>query len=180
MIYPNVNLNLKVIIGICFGFLVLSSSCEIFNDDEVDEDPCTIIEEEISPDDKFACKVNGEIWRATKTDFFSEEFADWSHLQGDADRDLKNCDSIPPRISFHVLNPSVGDNLLSANKYNYCSETSDCYYCYDIDTTLNRTITFSELDLAAGIANGTFNFQAVSDECGDTVNITEGVFNLRW
>ena len=181
MIYSKLILKLKILTGICFGILVLSSSCEIFNDDNVDENPCTRIEEEISPDDKFACKVNGKIWRQTNTDFFAEVLPDWSHIYGDAERDLKNCDDFPSRISLHVKNPIIGDNLLSAIDWNYCPvDSSTCIFCYDIDTTLNRTITFSELDLEERIANGTFSFQAVNEECEDTVNITEGVFNLRW
>jgi len=175
----------KIIFFLSIGFItiLLTASCEIFNDDEhefVDGNPCERIEPEISPDDKFACKINGEIWRATKTDFFGEVTPNWSQIIGDAERDLKNCDSIPSIISIGVTNPFIGDNQLSASRYNYCPETYSCIACYDIDTTLNRTITFSELDLEAGIANGTFSFQAVSDYCGDTVNITDGVFNLRW
>ena len=174
---------LSKFIFLSFGLtiILLSSSCELFNDDDADGDgdPCTIVEEEISPDDRFACKVNGEIWRATNRDFFAEVLPDFSHFFGDAKRELNNCNDVSPRISIHVKNPMLGDNLLSAINRNFCS-VAFCNNCYDIDTALNRTINFSDLDLEAGIANGTFSFQAVSEQCGDTVNITDGVFNLRW
>jgi hypothetical protein len=68
------------------------------------------------------------------------------------------------------------DYLLVMDTSTICPEfnNTSVYYCKAGEVTIEK------LDIISGIISGTFNFDAYSIQCQDTITITQGRFDIRY
>ncbi len=169
------------------GFtLLLSSSCEkknIFNPEPPDELPPATM----TGANTFGCLVNGEVWRPYIEGGIFENALNVKHDRGWVDCDQLHISAIRKshedgvyvlhqEIGINVWCPELGINNITPSKGAFlCFKPSGC--SYDVDTLSPYTINITRLDTINNIASGTFEFTAISDECQDTLRITEGRFD---
>jgi len=127
----------------------------------------------------FGCLVNGEAW-VTKTSIDASSFYQGNILfisAGVTEREREQ------DISF-----TIEDEFLSTGTYNLKSsnrmkgllynQTENCdYKTFDPQS---GELTISLLDFNKFIIAGSFEFEAVSVDCQDTVRVTEGRFDLNF
>ncbi len=139
------------------------------------------------------CYVNGKLWVAfTNPQFFdpnarsptSADFDDkfggknWFYLTG-----YRDYDNIDQAISLaFILDNGLGKYSLEKNSVN--DETFRDYNgingCqkYELDETKRNQVEITFLDQQRRIASGKFEM-TVYNQCGDTLKITEGRFDVR-
>ncbi len=92
---------------------------------------------------------------------------------------------------------TIGSHFFDAGEFsipkNSClniDTSTVCALLHSIDTSTgmgakeywntNGTLIITKVDRATGIIAGTFEYDAYSPECNDTVRITEGRFDVRY
>ncbi len=176
----------KAIITFFIYALLLSFSCKeenIFNTAPPDELPPATM----TGANTFGCLVNGEVWKP-----YIEDANFWERaLNVNHDRGWVGCDQLLivakktlfKDIELHqefIINawcPVLGENKITPTKGAFLYY-QPCGYSYRVDTLSPHIINITKLDIENNIASGTFEFTAISDECQDTVRITEGRFDV--
>ena len=168
--------------------LFLSFSCEkdLFNPKPPNELPPATM----TGEGTLGCVVNGEVWRP-----YIEGDPFESRIYAKHDRGWPDCDQLfvsgkkeysseddlngifSQSIILNVWCPKLGENNLTPSKgaFHYYQI---CGYRYRVDTLNPYIINITKLDTINNIASGTFEFTAISDECQDTLRITEGRFDV--
>ncbi len=175
----------KAIFTFLAFILLLSFSCKkknIFNPEPPDELPPATM----TGANTFGCLVNGEVWRPYVEDpYFLETTIFAKH-----DRGWVGCDQllvsgklktsseneVHQDMKMNIWCPILGENKITYSKrsfrdFNGCGE-------YHLDTLSPHILIITKLDTINNIASGTFEFTVISDECQDTLRITEGRFDV--
>ena len=175
---------------VTFTFLIftifLSFSCE--KDPLNPEPPDALPPATMTGENTFGCLVNGKVWRPY-TENLWEEAISAKHDLGWVDCDQLlvsgkrryNSDSVSSGVfnqnmKMNVWCPILGENTITFSKrsfidFNNCGE-------YYLDTLSPRIMNITRLDSINKIASGNFEFTAINNECQDTIQITEGRFDV--
>ena len=173
-----------LLLTLCCGFLLIGQSCEKSEAPISEPDPpYNPIDDLPDPYDNpnptvFGCLVDGEVWKP------SWGFNNPSYTYHD------------PSGQFNFTALNLSDNKYShlalvakfsstgnfKNLYSYpfadeklCANESS----YSIDTTSYNNVTIESFS-TEGVIIGTFEFTAISNECSDTVKITDGRFKATY
>jgi len=94
-----------------------------------------------------------------------------------AKKKISSGSEIDQYLTINVWGPVLGENNITPAKGAFICFTP-CGCSYDVDTLSPYTMNITKLDKINNIASGTFEFTAISDDCQDTVRITEGRFDV--
>lgn len=169
-----------------FFILILFYGCK------KNENPCAALTEKLpnltsQGNNTFGCKVNGEDWVAYKNiplfNINNEQKIGTSLNTGNdlltiiANRDIsmEGCDTLNQRMSLSIDSLLAGtpDFLAHTSLINYQESCS-----YKIDTTKFNNVTITTLDTVNAILSGSFDLQFISNDCNDTILVTEGRFDV--
>ena len=75
----------------------------------------------------------------------------------------------------------IGNNVILSNNRESFTNSSNNNNCvdYQLDTTKNRLLTITKLDIEKHIISGLFDFVAINN-CGDTLRFTKGRFDTNF
>jgi len=161
-----------------FLFLFLFTQCEKDNFPDITT----------SGEHTFGCRVNGTEWTPKKSpnslgisatdsplDARYEQIADVmlikaTHYYSEANRKT---------IKVIIRSPEEG------NTYDLAFSVSPLLYfdcsSYQIDSTVQATVTIDKFNLSERIISGTFEYTAIGEDgCSDKVEITDGRFDLNY
>ncbi len=134
----------------------------------------------------FRCKVNGVEWTPhCISDFFGCSAVDCQYYKGSgtisigAIRQFAN-KSIDDGLIIYKYGTQLGINQLTYKSEIYLNYNNKkgCKSYY-LDTTVNRTIIVEQVDTFNYIIKGSFEFTGLN-QCGDTINVTDGFFDLEY
>ena len=152
--------------------LVVYSSCD--DDDRPERLPPLTMEGK----NTFGCLVNGKVWVAKSKDFNARSvYAQYQSIL------TIGATSNSASFSFAVFDPITINteysfqNTSSARAY-YVEKSRSPYCVYEDYHVTKGTIVIRKLDLANNIVCGTFEFTTYNPDCGDTVKVTEGRFDI--
>lgn len=128
----------------------------------------------------FGCLVNGKIWLpksqalgqpSTDADYSSGKFMSFGSSNDDSD------------FQFIISNPievnteySLTDTARSRAFY---GQGKDMSYCvYEDYNVVSGSVVFKKFDLNNQILSGTFEFTTYNPDCGDTIKVTDGRFDI--
>lgn len=160
----------KLLYIFLIGFL-LAASCNP-DDNQVTE-----------PHTTFRCKINGKDWEPagggaqTINPYEILYYDDNNSLDIVAFRSLSTVRQII-KINCFIKNIGVRNELRSSDEVFEDILNTNCRI-YDLDTTKTNYILVSEIDTINYIIVGEFEFSAINN-CNETVNITEGYFDLPY
>ena len=141
----------------------------------------------------FGCLIDGKAW-TPKAGFVPPPISvSYDEITGaliiSARRNI-GIDGLSQSVNFFSTARSTGAFVLPIAKSSIIDTSSFCTaqpFGYINGIGLNVFENYSEgglfitkLDLATGIISGTFEYDAYSPECNDTVRITEGRFDVRY
>ncbi len=142
----------------------------------------------------FRCKVNGQDWEAfdsrgggglpghsgvfDPTDL--RYYSDTRALGLTAVKHIEEEPEIRQGLRFSTRNTIIGSNtmIFKKNAFGDALKMAGCQD-YRLDTLKKRELIILNIDTNSFIMEGTFEFSAHND-CGDTVHITDGYFDLDY
>jgi len=152
-------------------------------------------DDDLSNDETFKCKVNGEEWDAfsyTEGDLFGIGtgamdllyYTDVKSITLIGVRHLED-QSTNQSINISTKPVSLGDNPIYVNNVHLIKRVfkdwnndSGCIF-YNLDTLSENTIHIIEIDSINRRIEGTFLFSAIND-CNDVVRVTDGYFDIAY
>jgi len=161
--------------------LSLLNSCQLFHHNDDPKLPPVTTEGK----DTFGCLIDGNVWLpegslspggtfvdfVTKTDTMGAViYADNAKLKTGLAISVYDTPNLLMNKSYDLTIPGL------YGKYTRSVTNHVCFY----DTVLTGNVTFLNLDIKSKIIAGTFAFEVRSIDCGDTVRVTEGRFDLHY
>ncbi len=141
-------------------------------------------------DDIVRCKVNGVEWEAfdyTEGDIGGwgpgaidlQYYKDTGFFELGAGRKLED-QSINQSFTFFVPDSKIGSNAISfrTDAFHDALKNSGCKF-YDLDSLADNRLILNNIDTVNYIITGQFEF-SVTNECGHTLQITDGYFNSQY
>ena len=162
-------------VGLCIFLCPLFySSC---NEDEDELPPITM-----EGKNTFGCLVNGKIWlpsgRLGQSGLTAQmPSSNWIWIGADNNANntgitLNLSDSQPIQAKTYILK----NDTSFYSEYNMRIGTIICFYKYN--HVLSGQVTLTKLDATRGIVSGTFEFTTYNPDCGDTIKVTNGRFDI--
>jgi hypothetical protein len=153
---------------------------------KLDSNPCEA--KTVLPDptnigaNTMGCLINGDVWVAQVCpgSVLTDVHADWGLPDGGLT--LSGRKHMPPENESLLLTMSV-DSIFGTGVYDLASSyfgnhINLCQYYAD-STWTNGTMTITEFDRTNYIIAGTFECVLYSNDCDDTLIITDGRFDVR-
>lgn len=127
----------------------------------------------------FGCLVNGEAF----VPIYSTD-ADAVYQQGSLEIG-GNQNSQARNIIIWVIDPhlTIGNYPLDGSVYHiarFYDQKTKCEYLTRSEEGLQGTLTITRIDRERYILSGLFSFTAYSEDCQDTVRVTDGRFDLQY
>jgi hypothetical protein len=128
----------------------------------------------------FGCLVNGKIW-LPKTQRLGQPSAHADYTSGNfLSFGASNEDS---ELYFIIYNPiSVNNKYFltdTARARAFYGTGKDISHCvYEDYNVVNGFLVFKKFDIQNGIVSGTFEFTTYNPDCGDTIKVTDGRFDI--
>ncbi|MFM2393976.1 MAG: hypothetical protein RLZZ546_1958 [Bacteroidota bacterium] len=135
----------------------------------------------------FGCKVNGQIWVpfVENPGLFHQKLEETIEPPGIGIQAIlhRNNNEIWQNIYIDCVAVDTGSYQIPPPPFDgrvfiNSTLTSSCSR-YKVDT-INSLIKILKLDFSQRIISGTFSYKDVVNDCGDTLQITEGRFDLRY
>jgi len=165
---------LKIVTVISLAFV---SSCDLFeNSDDPKLPPITM-----DGRNTFGCLVNGIIWLPKGQSGSNGVFVDMTvpnFLSISADNEIDNTGMslvLNDNKNFEVNKVyTLSNSKIYYATYNYRTSHGICFYEYQ--HVLTGKVLFSKLENQ--LISGTFEFTTYNPDCGDTVKVKEGRFDI--
>ncbi|MBN8682016.1 MAG: hypothetical protein J0L99_05170 [Chitinophagales bacterium] len=134
----------------------------------------------------FGCLVDGKAWtpkwggllKPELTPMYNEiigQFALTAYQYQNDSRESISLGTKPQGVFAPGEVITRDSNFVYVSKKDPCSSSSQSFYW-----SKSGTIQITRLDVSTGIISGTFEFDAVSETCQDTVRITDGRFDIKY
>jgi hypothetical protein len=165
-----------LLISLLLSVLLAATSCNKFDEPQP-----------IKHQNTFRCEVNGTEWtpylpsgsqwgglNRLSSQYYSE-IGDLVILANKISED----DLIDQMMSFNLKMIKIGSNNIEYfdEVFRDLRNNSGCKF-YELDTLQSHKVIITKLDTIEKIIQGTFEFKVVN-ECGHTLNITDGTFDLK-
>ncbi|OBX26570.1 hypothetical protein LX77_00850 [Gelidibacter algens] len=165
-------------------FVLTFTSCNN-DDDDAPTDPI----DQLPPmtqtgENTFGCLVNGKLFVVTNN---TKQVAVYQGggLSIGGEKDLNGFFS---EVSMFISETSIGEMIIENENYilnnnslmkgQYYNDEENCFYFTNQSHTGFLKIT--KLDKINFIVSGSFEFQSVSEDCTDSIKITDGRFDLKY
>ncbi len=172
---------MKIQHSILFLILFLAATCGKDDIKPIDKLPPATTEGK----NTFGCLVNGEAWVAHIEDnpiLFGErvvdaQYDDEDYLRIVAERDIES-QNINQTLFLHCSVIRIDSSFFRKNcklrDYNdHCDE-------FEMDTLSSYNLIINRLDTENKIISGLFNFTVIAADCNDTLQITDGRFDVKY
>ncbi|MCF8239088.1 MAG: hypothetical protein K9I85_13080 [Saprospiraceae bacterium] len=174
---------MKYLTILLIAMLYLASSCQKDNiEPKPDLPPATM-----TGGNTFGCYINGVPWVASKPPFtlFTDLTGSYSFqtntlgIQANKIVQKDGEDLVNETMSIGLALQTTGLYNLRSHKYNFRDwvNIATCY-SYSIDTLYPHPITITRFDTVNRVASGIFECRMINNQCADTLNITEGRFDM--
>lgn len=161
---------------LCAGFCIIL--CPLFysacNEDQDELPPVTM-----EGKNTFGCLVNGKFFVSKGRIGNVGTYAEVQYAQDTIGVNLYAMNSETDQsfvFSFYDSPDLLESKRYELPEYTVFYSTKDCDY--RIDNLINGWIALSKYDINAQIISGTFEFTAYSPNCGDTIRVTDGRFDI--
>ncbi len=163
-----------------FSIILLAATCGKDDIKPIDQLPPATTEGK----NTFGCLINGEAWVAHIEDnpilwgdnVVDAQYDDEKYLKIVAERDINSQEIDQTLILLATVTPNVSFFRRSSNLADY-NDNCDAFY---LDTLIAQQLTITRLDIENKIISGLFGLTIISDDCSDTIRITEGRFDLPY
>lgn len=165
---------------VIFTFLIFQS-CELFGDDD---DLPQLPDATQNGKGTFGCLINGMPFVVTNTSQMVAIYQNGGLVIGGQLNDNNKLKQISIFLSESNLGKVISQNnsyILNSNKVpkgEYYDELNDCFYF--TSTSHTGTIEITHFDKINYTISGKFNFNGYSDDCFNSIKITEGRFDLNY
>ena len=140
----------------------------------------------------FGCLIDGTAWKPKAGVLPPPISITYNEITGEfgliARKNLNN--TLSQRVSIYTPHITAGTFLLPFDKSFWSDTSIVCPALTSINPltgmgakrywNTNGTLVISKVDWSSGIIAGTFEFDAYSPECADTVRITQGRFDVKY
>ncbi len=134
------------------------------------------------------CKINGEDWEPKGGDLFTSkpyrlEYYDYDGFFVFDASNTTSDSALRGTIMLSLTNTELGVNRIKdIEDIWYISNSdniSECKYYEELNSQVDNEITIIEIDTINYFIKAEFNFSVINN-CQDTINVTEGYFDLNY